>query len=377
MELVNDYSGLGKSGETVLASEDSGDEVRILFPMRPGVRAVSVDALAPAVREALAQNRTVAEISGGGESEDLVVAYEPVGHAPWALLVKMNSAEVLADIRKLVGRVVGIVIAVIAAGAVGMWLLLRPLVGKVILQTDELEEVIESRTEDLKRSNEELDKFAYAASHDLKSPLRAVRNLAEWIDEDAGDRLPEPSKKDLATLRNRVTRMERLLDSLLEYSRIGRKEDIPEEIDVGQLITDLKETLDVPPNFTIEVTPGLPSVNTPRGALNRVFGNLISNAIKHHEGDEGHVLVSHRESGQFHEFSIADNGPGIPEEFRDRVFTMFQTLRPRDEVEGTGMGLALVRKTVESHGGRIELESDGKTGATFRFTWPRRTEHDD
>ncbi|MFT5470253.1 MAG: putative ATPase/signal transduction histidine kinase [Verrucomicrobiales bacterium] len=225
---------------------------------------------------------------------------------------------------------------------------------------------------ELKNSNKELDNFAYVASHDLKSPLRAIDNLAQWISEDAGDALPEESRKDLGLLKERVKRMEQLLDSLLQYSRVGRKEGSAESIDVAELVGDLSATLDVPEKFTIRVESELPMVSAPRGALNRVFGNLISNAIKHHDRDDGLIQISSSaDDDEFHQFAIADDGPGIAKEFQERIFEMFQTLKSRDEVEGSGMGLAMVKKTLEVHGGGITIESALGEGTTFHFTWPK------
>lgn len=241
-----------------------------------------------------------------------------------------------------------------------------------ITERKRAEEKLHRYSDELKRSNKELDNFAYAASHDLKSPLRAIRSLAQWIQEDVGDSLPKESQNDLTQMRERVTRMEALLESLLAYSRVGRKEDKAILIETGQLVEDLIATLDVPEKFTIRVEGKLPAIHAPRGALNRVFGNLISNSIKHHDREDGTIRISCRDSGRVHEFAIADDGPGIPVEFQERVFVMFQTLKSRDEVEGTGMGLALVKKTVETHGGRITLESQVGEGTEFRFTWPKR-----
>jgi signal transduction histidine kinase len=115
----------------------------------------------------------------------------------------------------------------------------------------------------------------------------------------------------------------------------------------------------------------MPTFQTPRVPLEQVIRNLVSNAIKHHDRDDGAIEVFSRESGNFYEFAVSDDGPGIPPEFHDRVFQIFQTLKSRDEVEGSGMGLALVKKTVEAHGGNVTLESSGGRGTTFRFTWPK------
>lgn len=236
---------------------------------------------------------------------------------------------------------------------------------------DELEDHVEARTAELERSNAELDRFAYVASHDLKAPLRAIDSLAAWIEEDSGDALPPASTRHLALLRGRVERMERLLDSLLTYSRVGRQEVVPEVTDTAALVHEAVALVAPPDGIKVQVEGTFPTVTTARAPLALVLRNLVSNAVKHHDRpDDGRVTVSARVDGDWVTFTIADDGPGIASEYRNRVFEMFQTLRPRDEVEGSGMGLSIVQKAVESRGGRVWIEPGDEPGAMFRFTWP-------
>ena len=232
-----------------------------------------------------------------------------------------------------------------------------------------LESNVEARTAELARSNAELDQFAYIASHDLRAPLRAIDNLAAWIQEDVRGMLPEASERHIALLRSRVSRMEHLLDSLLAYSRVGRTKAAPEAIATKALVQDTIDLVAPPTGFVFTLDGRFPTVHASRAPLEVVFRNLIGNAIKHHHKPSGHITVSARSRGGWAEFAITDDGPGIEPAFRERVFGLFQTLRPRDEVEGSGMGLAIVRKTVEAQGGTVMIESDPR-GTTFRFTWP-------
>lgn len=226
----------------------------------------------------------------------------------------------------------------------------------------------------LDRSNKELDQFAYVASHDLKAPLRGISNLSQWIEEDLGEAVTPNARQQLALLRNRVQRMEGLINGILDYSRAGRVRGKPERVDVGGLLAECLELLAVPQTATIDVAEGMPSLVTERVPLQQVFLNLLGNGLKHAKREDPHVTVSVREAEQDFLFSISDNGPGIAPEFHDRIWGIFQTLEPRDTVEGTGVGLSIVKKIVESRGGRVELRSAEGAGAIFSFTWPRAEE---
>lgn len=225
----------------------------------------------------------------------------------------------------------------------------------------------------LQKSNKELDQFAYVTSHDLKAPLRGIANLSRWLEEDLGAKITPDSKEHLELLRGRVNRMEALIDAILEYSRVGRVKLRPEQVDVEAMLRETTDLLAPPPGFQVVVAPGMPSFTTERMRLQQVFMNLVGNAIKHHhDKPNGRVEVSAEDAGAFWRFRVADNGPGIAPRFHDKVFVIFQTLEARDKVEGTGIGLALVKKIVESYGGAIRLDSDAGRGATFEFTWPKR-----
>ncbi len=238
--------------------------------------------------------------------------------------------------------------------------------------TATLEQRVAERTAELERSNRELDQFAYVASHDLKAPLRAIINLANWLVEDASDRLLPASQEHLQKLRGRAQRMERLLDDLLTYSRIGRRDGTVEQVKLEALLQDIVYLLAPPTGFSIITEGELPTLLTPRTPLELIFRNLIGNAIKHHHRPEtGEVRIAAVDQGDFIRFAIRDNGPGIEPQYFERIFGMFQVLKPRDEIEGSGMGLAIVKKTVEYRGGQIQVEANDGPGVTIYFTWPK------
>lgn len=243
---------------------------------------------------------------------------------------------------------------------------------------EELEREVERRTaelaeraQELEALNRELDEFVSAASHDLRTPLDGVRTLAGFILEDNADRLPEKSQQHLAQMQQRIDRLSRLLDDLLHYSRVGG-DDGRTTVDVAALVDDLRTLLDPPEGFEIVADGELPRLETNRTPLVQVLQNLVDNALKHHDRDRGRIAIGCREVAGVWEFSVSDDGPGIEPQYHEQIFRLFERLKPQDEVEGSGMGLALVRKLVERQGGTIRVESSGGRGTTFRFTWPSK-----
>ncbi len=218
--------------------------------------------------------------------------------------------------------------------------------------------------------NQELDQFAYIASHDLKAPLRAIANLSEWLEADLDGQLPEENQTQLQLLRARVHRMYALLDGVLEYARIGRTQISLESVSVEVMLSEIIDILAPPVGFIINLIPPLPTFTTSRILLRQVLINLMDNAIKYHPSPaQGWLTVSVQELTDYYEFSVSDNGEGIDPQFHQKVFTIFQTLQARDERESTGVGLAIVKKIVETEGGKITLNSTVGNGSTFLFTW--------
>lgn len=225
----------------------------------------------------------------------------------------------------------------------------------------------------LLRSNRELDQFAYITSHDLKAPLRAIANLSEWIEDDFGPSLTDETRSNMKLLRSRVTRMQSLLNSLLEYSRAGRHSAPVTVVDVHSLLTEILQTLDPPSTFTTVIVAPMPTMLTRRQPLQQVFTHLIDNAIRHHPTKMGIINVSVADLGDRYEFAISDNGDGIDAQFQERIYTIFQTLKARDLQENMGAGLAIIKKIVTAEGGIIRLESTVGNGATFWFTWLKQS----
>lgn len=238
------------------------------------------------------------------------------------------------------------------------------------LRLSENEKSLNRAMEELRLSNNDLETFAYVASHDLKSPLRAIDNLTTWLAEDLEGKIDAENAERLDMVRGRVKRMEGLLDSLLEFSRAGQSVSEDKIVSADKLVLDISRLLNVPKGFDVIAGDGLSAIAIPRMPLEQVFHNLINNALKHHDRDTGTVTVNGRKQGAFYVFTVVDDGPGIPKEYQAKIFEMFHTLKRRDEVEGSGMGLALVQKIILRFGGTIEVTSGEARGSTFTFYWP-------
>jgi len=228
----------------------------------------------------------------------------------------------------------------------------------------------EQQRNELERSNADLEEFAYAASHDLKAPLRGISHLVEWITEDITANASAQTLENLTLLQGRVSRMQLLLDGLLAYARVGHTHTPVEEVDIAELVRETVAMLAPPAGFEVVCEGEMRTIRTQRTPIQVVLENLISNGLKHHDRASGRITVSMQRTSDMVEFRVTDDGPGIPKHFQERVFLIFQTLASRDVVESSGIGLAIVKRKVQIHGGRIWIESEPPArGTSFVFTW--------
>ena len=223
----------------------------------------------------------------------------------------------------------------------------------------------------LERSNGELDQFAYIASHDLKAPLRVIENASSWLAEDLAPHLTDETRENLALLQNRVRRMRRLLDDLLAHSRIGRDAHPSQTVSGKALLRDLEGLLDIPDGFHVTASDAFKDIRLPAMPIKMVLLNLVDNAVKHHHAKTGTIFMDATFGATCFQFSVSDDGPGIAPKYHDKIFEMFRTLKPRDSIEASGMGLAMVRKQVDLIGGALSVESEVGAGTTFHVSWPR------
>ncbi len=243
-------------------------------------------------------------------------------------------------------------------------------IGEDITERRATEKRSRELVQELEFVNRELKDFAYIVSHDLKAPLRGIRSLAEWLYSDYKDKFDKEGQEQLNMLLSRTKRMHNLLEGILKYSRLSNVKEENVVMDLNEVLMEVIELLGPPDNIAIIIEGEMPQLKLERTRILQLFENLISNSIKYMDKPNGLIRISCQNQGEFWQFSVQDNGCGIETRHFDRIFTIFQTLKPRDEFENTGIGLTIVKKIVGMYGGRVWVESKVGEGSAFHFTLP-------
>ncbi|MEL6368533.1 MAG: ATP-binding protein [Pseudomonadota bacterium] len=268
-------------------------------------------------------------------------------------------------------------VAVVIALILGIWLgrqRLNEVRQELARRNDALTEARSRETEllqALRDADDDVERFAYIASHDLRAPLRAIDNLADFLREDLGDALTDESRRHLDLISGRVARLDKLLVALLEYLRSGYDSEEKATADVRMLV---QQSIDQHLSASSEVvfTGDVGTARLPRQSFVNALGLVLENAERHTDASDVHIQISLARTDDSISVSVSDNGPGIPIHLQQRVFDLFETLQPRDKVEASGIGLAIVEKTMRRRGGSVALESDPEQarGTTVRMVWP-------
>lgn len=219
---------------------------------------------------------------------------------------------------------------------------------------------------ELEKSNDGLQEYAHIVSHDLKSPLRSIDALVNWIKEDNKDKFDQTTLDNFGLIETTLEKMEQLISDVLMYSSVGTQALQEVVVDLDELVSDLKKILYVPNHISIEVLKKLPKIKGDKTKLQQLFQNLISNAIKFIDKEKGFVKISFEDQLEYYQFSVQDNGIGIDPKFHKKIFKIFHSLKKSKD--STGIGLSIVKKIVELHDGDVWLDSELSTGTTFYFT---------
>lgn len=236
----------------------------------------------------------------------------------------------------------------------------------------QLNESLISKNRDLEHSNHELDSFSYSVSHDLRSPLRAISGYSRILEEDYMSLLDDEGKRVLRLIQQNAEKMGVLIDDLLAFSKLGKKDLQKSSIDMQEMVEEVIEEIGSSRPHKAQLNVGgLPNVEADRSLIRQVWFNLIENAIKYSgKSDRAEVEIGYSESGNDITYYIRDNGAGFNMDYIDKLFGVFQRLHSNEEFEGTGIGLAMAQRIVNKHGGKIWAEAKIKEGATFYFTLP-------
>jgi len=239
-------------------------------------------------------------------------------------------------------------------------------------ELEKLNKDLGSAVRELSQANEELQEFAHITAHDLKTPLRAIGTLADWLSKDYADKFDEQGKEKVRLLVTRAVQMSALVDDILRYSRVGHDGMKKQRVDFNTVLSEVITGIDLPENIEITVENELPVLMCERTQILQVFQNLLSNAVKYMDKPRGQIKIGCVEQDAFWKFSVTDNGPGIDKRHYERIFKLFQTLSPCDGIENTGIGLSIVKKVVEQNGGSVCVKSEVGKGSTFVFTLPKQ-----
>ncbi len=225
--------------------------------------------------------------------------------------------------------------------------------------------------EDLRQKNDELQDMAHILSHDLKSPIRGILSLAEFMENDIDNNQLDELPFYIKTIKERVVRMNNLIDGVLDFSKVGIKKSKSEVIDLNELVHTVFADTVTRKDIQYSIKTTLPTIHNVRVLFIQLFSNLIGNAAKHNDKSQGMITIDYKELKDFHEFSIEDNGPGISEKYHKKIFKLFQTLNPNDEIASTGVGLSIVHKIINLLNGSIRVESKVGEGTIFYIKIPK------
>ncbi len=429
--LLYTGGGLGASGDIVLVNQDLRILISLKYPLRDKTRAKVLEyriTAEPAMLAAGGKEGIV--VSRDYRGEPVLAAYRHIRVAPglaWGMVVKRDRAEVFGPLKTrlihlslmgLLGVLGVIVLAILIANRISKPIRLlsgiareveagnlgkrcpitssddvgtlaatfNSMVERIQNWHEELESEVNARTteltqlnEELEAKNAELERFTYTVSHDLKNPLITIKGFLGYLRQDIAAGKQDRIESDLARISGAVDKMRRLLDELLELSRIGRLVNTTEQVEFKKLVAEAVETvrgrIDAR-GITVEIGEDLPVVRGDRSRLSEVIENLLSNSVKF-MGDQPdpRIRVDARQDDGEIVLYVADNGSGIDRRYHEKIFGLFERLNR--QVEGTGIGLAIVKRIVETHGGRVWVKSEGEgKGSTFCFTLPDGTEQE-
>ncbi len=411
LAVTEDYTGLGNTGETLLIGKDSSAALLYLTPQRfhnkplvniPQSETDLINSLAN--QHGIGNFREITDYRGK-------IVYASVNTVPlvnWTVMTKIDKSEALNNIeetKKVTIITSGcIVIVVFLLMYLFAYFLVRPIneladtatlisegdydqrvlvrnkhneLGRLAQafndMTDNLifyQEDLKDNLRELDRSNAALDRYAHVVSHDLKTPLNTLEGTVNLLRLELEDKLNPSQKEVLDKMAEQITRMKGMIRSVLQYAALKKQKGIVETLDLNEVLDFVKQNIHIPSHIRVYAENQLPTLQIERILMVQVLQNLIGNAVKYMDKPSGEVRVSYAAKDQYHVFCIRDNGPGIPDEFKTKIFDLFQTGNVNKSYESTGIGLSIVKNIIEEKGGKVWVESERNAGTSFFFTLP-------
>ncbi len=333
----------------------------------------------PIVQEVL-QGKANVEISYNPiEKEQRVSAYMPVEYG-WGVIAQQPVRTTFEFKDKQLNRIMTGYVLILSFCILVIWLAIRILRQRQQAEEDrrvmsELERRVAERTQQLEATNKELESFSYSVSHDLRSPLRAIEGFSQILAEEQGDKLDAEGRRLLAVVKDNARRMNMLIDDLLALSRLGRQAIKPMQINMNDLVKEVYEELQDQSGTAKSVrfvAHPLPEARADRSLIRQVWMNLLSNAVKYSSAcAESIIEVGGHSDGSEIVYYVRDNGAGFDMQYYNKLFSVFQRLHRLEDFPGTGIGLAIIKRVITRHGGRVWAEGKINEGATFYFSLPR------
>jgi signal transduction histidine kinase len=315
------------------------------------------------------QGETGTTITRDYRAQNVLAAYGPLANLGLGMVMKVDTVEVFQPIREQLELAVAFLIALVAGGT----LLLRSQVRPLATELVQAGALARARSAELQAANAELEAFSYSVSHDLRAPLRHINGFADLLSEESGSKLDQAGRRYLSIISDSVRQMGKLIDDLLEFSKIGRVEMHFAQVSMSEVVEDVARKLKEghqDRKIEWQIQP-LPQVRGDRSLLKQVWTNLLANAVKYTRGrPSARIEVGCSRNGAELEFFVRDNGAGFDMKYAGKLFGVFQRLHRAEEFEGTGVGLANVLRVVTRHGGKIRAEGRVNEGAAFYFTLP-------
>lgn len=411
LSIISDYTGLGSTGETTLARRLSPDKIYYLTPTR--FHPVVTDSLIVKSSENKAMDLALRGVEGiltdqkDYRDQDVIASPRYIALTGWGMTTKIDKEEAMAPINKLLWDTIFLSLILITGVAVAGYFFARKIVKPIKqLQSatheiaagniakrinysskNELGELastfnlmadklaasntsLKEKLDELDKQNDELYRFAYIVSHDLKSPLFAISSLMDAISESLGN-CDEPDVQQMLRMAESKTKhMLDLINGILHYSVAGVTAEEPEPVNLQKLVVSVIDNLEVPAHITVTIEE-LPVIQIERVLVIQIYQNLISNAVKYMDKPLGKIIIGYKQQESEYVYFVSDNGRGIEKRNFTKIFEVFNLANRVPGVESTGIGLSIVKKIVESKGGSVWLESEAGRGSTFFFTLPQ------